>query len=331
MNFDSRLLYSHWKNPGTGKRFVSVNSERLVQVAEELSGLEWKTPDWRIPNLLPENDLAFVSHTFWESVVDHSFLNSKPRMQPYKVDGFKGSQAMAHCFYRRFGEKEITADDILEITENFSDTEKFFAGATSLPLLEERFWNLREAAKVVKREFGGLPMEILRSEDFVIEDNSDWYWGILYALAKKFPRAFGKDWYGLHLAFHKRAQLWLALYHGRAVNSNGRLTPLKDPENIGPIIDYRVPNALRHLGILEYRPELAQRVDSYKIIHRHERAELEIRVAASYAMIEILNQINESRAEIGINPITMVELDYWAYQRGKKSKYPPHLCHTTDY
>ncbi|HLC95216.1 MAG TPA: queuosine salvage family protein, partial [Patescibacteria group bacterium] len=132
------------------------------------------------------------------------------------------------------------------------------------------------------------------------------------------------------LKFSKRAQLFPMLYHGRAASSQGKLVPIRDPEHFGPIVDYRVPQALRTLGILRYDENLANRIDDGMLIVPESAMEIEIRIATTKATLMLLEAINAIRQE----PITMVELDYVLWSMGRAPSFPQskhHYTYTTAY
>lgn len=320
--------------------FVDVNHEKLGDLAAQLAQKELKAPDWQIPGVLPQNHEAAVSHWLYSTGVNFASMNFEEPFEKFAVAAFEnnkpkiltGSLARQYCFYRHFGEEPIKAREILLLTNSKRDIEEFFRGETRMPLLEHRRRHLREIAEVMLRYFADDAMKILEKADFRVFGRCNaWDLGVVDILLKYFPTAYGGDWYRPDLVFNKRAQLFALLYHGRAVNSGGGLQPLVDSEHIGPIADHQVPNGLRHLGIVVYKPQLAARIDRRDLLARHSREEFEIRATTVYSMAEILRKINEERDKIGVKLWTMVELDYYIWRLGQESPHPHHLTITTDY
>lgn len=329
--------------------FIRVNEERLMEVANKWSQLDPDTeaspPDWKIPNVLPIDHKAFVSHLFYQSAINFASTNFEPPHEKFRIGKFRGSEAIGHCFYRFFGEKPIRPEALLKLAEYHDFVaycylmNDFFKGDTPIPLLSLRRVYLKAAANALAK-FQNDPMNILEMANFRVVGRNLFHKGLIQLLTDEFKifspedgevDVFGDDKYSYNVLFYKRAQLFALMYHCRAIHSNGELPPLKDPENIGPIIDPQVANALRYLGILEYAPELIAMIDNRKLIDRHSQEELEIRIGATYTVAKLLNRINEIRDEIGVRRWTMCNLDPRLWRLGRECPLQHHLTITTDY
>lgn len=322
MNYLTEQVCNIW---GTmDKDHVAANEDKLNAVASLYAKSDPDKPNWRIRRILPENDTTFISHIFYGSAVNFCFTILEPPYAEYEVEGFRRSMAMSRCFYRRFGERPILPEAILSITDSIEEMMRFFGGKNLPPFLEKRRENLREAAKVLKRDFDGDPARILRKCDWngcnlfpdVCPD-------VIGMLEMKFPLAFGQD-----RLFRKRSQLFTLLYQGRALNS-AVLKPLKNMENLGPIADSAVPNALRYLGILQYSSELAAKIDRREIIAKDSAEEFEIRVATVYIVSKLLRLINKMCGSR--RSWTIAELDHKLWLLGREAPTFYHLTPTTDY
>jgi hypothetical protein len=332
-NFWAELICDFWKSAAEADRKfdVRVDEQKLNEAAEELARRQLLVPDWHIKGVLPDNHRAFVSHLLYICAAgEFAAFAVHPPWSKFTVDGFTGSQAMARCFYRIFGEKPIAAGQILDLL--YCPEEPTLFGKNPPVLLAERLAFLKEVAEGLIKFFDDDPMNILEKANFKAMSGSDsWNLGVVDLLKKHFPQTFGQDYRGPYLRFDKRAQLFVLMYQGRALHSNGELPLLKDPENIGPIIDAQVPNALRAQGILIYSQELAKQIDNRRPIVRGSRQEIEIRSGAFYAELEKLKRINEIRIKQSLPPLTMIELDYYDWTAGQNSRYPNYICITTDY
>lgn len=321
--------------PAVELKFVSIKGEKIRDLAFQLILQGLKAPDWRIPKVHPESNEAFISQLFYLCAVDFAFTSFDGKHEKYNFNGeIKGSSGCAACFVRHFGEETVYPQEILEITAFDSEIKKFFRGLNEIPIIGERRENLREAAASLLDHFSGEANRLVVDSRFSVEN-------LVKLLTILFPRSFGGDVYSIKLKkeahgevvfrFDKRAQLFALCYQGRALHSNGELPLLKDPENIGPICDYEVPNGLRHLGIIEYKDELREKIDNWLIIPKGSREELEIRLATVYVMKKLLDAVNELLREKLKPEVTMVELDYAMWNLGRESSYPHHLTITTDY
>lgn len=107
-------------------------------------------------------------------------------------------------------------------------------------------------------------------------------------LARDFPSfADIGAWNGRLVPIPKRAQICVAdlatAFDGQGW---GNLTAL---DELTAFADYKLPQLLRHEGILEYAPELAATVDNYTLLPAGSRAEVEIRAATIWA-VELLRR-----------------------------------------
>jgi hypothetical protein len=62
---------------------------------------------------------------------------------------------------------------------------------------------------------------------------------------------------------------------------------LSNLDKLTAFADYKVPQMLRKFGVLEYIPELANKIDGYKEIEAGSREEIEIRAATIWAIEEM--------------------------------------------
>ncbi len=335
--FQSLCDFAH--DPSTGLKHIRINHDAIVALAKTFAGKEPSAPNWRQPaEIFPENDFVYANHEFYRNAINACYADPANPDAKFGIAAKKlsGSMAMGHCFWRKFGERPVSPDDILELTDTPGVLEEFFRADVPIPLLEKRRQNLRQCAVVLEKYFDGDPLNILEQSRYrVLLDPQEGNAGIVDHLFEYFPDAFGQDyavWKDHVLTFAKRAQLWPCLYQGRALEPGSKLQPLADPENIGPILDYHVVNVLRYHGCLEYSPELAAKVDSRTPIARHSPEEIEMRAKAGAVIVKLVELINAMRPA-GVRQWTGVEIDaaLWLFGREAAKKHPYHLCLTMDY
>lgn len=304
---------------------------------EKLVATDPVAPLWREPDdVFPQNDQVFTCSEFYRNAVNFCYADPKTG-EKFRVGKFSGSMAMGHCFFRKFGQEFVHADEILDLTEIPGALENFFAGDTPMPLLEERRRCLREAALVLRSRFFGRPANILLEAGFkVVRDKESGKPGVVELLMENFPLSYGQDKVeadGQTLVFAKRPYLWPLMYQGRAMEEGSLLPKLDDPYRIGPVVDYQIPNALRHLGIIKYSDDLGKKIDAKQPIKKGSEEELAIRVATTAVLYGLMLAANAFK-EPGRRKWTMVELDYelWSMGRGAaKAGLQHHLTETTDY
>jgi hypothetical protein len=122
---------------------------------------------------------------------------------------------------------------------------------------------------------------------------------------------------GALIHFYKRAQIligdiWAA--YGRSLDPNDKYS-FHDLNELTMFADYRVPQILRHMGILQYSPALAAIVDSKQEVLFASDEETEIR-AATIIAVELLQQ-ELFRQGLGL---LVIEVDWLLWQWGEKVK-----------
>ncbi len=92
--------------------------------------------------------------------------------------------------------------------------------------------------------------------------------------------------------------------------------------------DYKIPQVLRHLGILEYSKDLAYFVDNKKEIEHDSEMEIEIRAN----MLYVIELIKEKLQQNGIN-MNSIKIDnaLWLLSKNKEFKDKPHHLTKTIY
>lgn len=175
-----------------------------------------------------------------------------------------------------------------------------------LPMLEERATALRELGA---HGFDGLVGETAA--------------GTAAALAGRLASyADVAEHDGRRVPLLKRAQILPADMHGAGVASFPDLAALTC------FPDYKLPQVLRHHGVLEYSRELARRVDGWEELRPGEPAEVEIRAATVVAV----ERIREALAERG-RQLLSIEVDWilWDLSQGLYPVRPYHRTRTVFY
>lgn len=320
---------------------VRINNHKILALALELADKDLTVPDWKIANILPTDNRAFASYLPYLCAVNFSFTNFHPPFQRFRVSdetgSYTGSHAMSRCFYRKFGENPIDPSIIVNISGSEWESHDFFAGVTDIPLLGQRRHYLMEVAQVLRTHFQKDPLAIFEMAGGKIFGDESRA-GILDTIELYFPKSFGDDcmYYedlgiNVPLRFAKRAQLWMMLYQGRALASNGELPLLEESEVLGPIADSAIPNALRNYGILEYDEGLSGKIDHQIELGHHSPEVREIRMATVVAVQRILEAVNTRRFALKKNGTSFLALDNALWRTGRNLPKPAHLSKTTDY
>ena len=126
----------------------------------------------------------------------------------------------------------------------------------------------------------------------------------------------------MEVPFLKRAQIAAAdLWGAGAID-------FPDVDQLTCFADYKLPQALRHLGALEYSEHLARKVDDWVELEPGGPEEVEIRAATVVAVEEL-----RDRLAVAGRRLTAVEVDWmlWSYGQGLFPVRPYHRVRTVFY
>jgi hypothetical protein len=231
-----------------------------------------------------------------------------------------GSLAMLAAIYRALDENVPLLDAAYLTDLSQDEFEHILRGQGRLQLMQERLTNWRQFGTVLGERFNA------RFSDLIASGRGD---ALLLAetLADTFP-AFDDTWplYGRRVRFYKRAQLAVAMLY-EAFGGQG-WGQLNRTEKLTVFADYKLPQVLRHLGILVYDTSLSAVVDSEVPIRAGDPREVEIRVATVWAA-ELMVRALAPR----LPHVTAIHLDYWLWSRGQTQgqMLPYHRALTTAY
>jgi len=176
----------------------------------------------------------------------------------------------------------------------------------SFPMLEERAAALRELGE---HGFDGL-----------IQDSAA---GTAAALPSALA-SFGDVamYAGMEVPLLKRAQIGAADLNGAGV------VRFPDLSALTCFPDYKLPQVLRHFGVIEYSRALARRVDGWDELRAGEPAEVEIRAATVVAVERLVAALGERGRRL-----LPVELDWilWALSQELYPVRPYHRTRTVFY
>jgi len=312
-----------WKNP----KFVFVDEERLKKVAEDFAKEDLKTPNWREAVYPKEDDNVFIDFLALDSSINFCFND------PWTKVSFQtecGGKVMRRAFgmsasLMRALEEGIPILDCKWLKNATLDNlQHVFRGLTPMPLLGERLEIFHEVGEVLERKYGGHFYNLFEEAKYwaFTSDRK----GIVDRLIRDFPSFWDASWHESSqdfLQFHKRAQLCVIMYQGRAMDSKGKLPLIEDADDLGPLADYRVPQVLKNLGILRYKKSLEKRINAQKVIKKDSLEEQEIRAQMIYVMVKL--------CELQNTWIGPVDFRVWLAGTNMNSGEPHHLTPTIAY
>jgi hypothetical protein len=145
---------------------------------------------------------------------------------------------------------------------------------------------------------------------------------------KEFPRFNDVSMLDGHeIKFYKLPQLGVWMLYS-TLHKAGKFQ-LDDPQKMTAFADYIVPVALRLMGITSYSKELEHAINTYQLIPRDSRWEIEIRAHCLYATALMTDEINKLRPANLQIIIPQVDARLWTHYH--TTTWPHHLTQTIMY
>ena len=188
------------------------------------------------------------------------------------------------------------------------------------PMFKERCRILRENSKILKSKFDGKIEKVIKLSS---RDTGK----ILNVLYKNFPNYRDEAKFkGQKVYFMKKAQILIGDIDRAFPAPLGKL---KNTDNLTACADYRLPQLMRHFGILKYSEKLTKIIDSKKIIKEKSDYEIEIRGATIKANDEI-RKVLEKKYSKKIKPVDVNDF-LWISAKKTENMKPYHLVRTEAY
>lgn len=293
-------------------KYVKINYNKLDNFINNIDSSNLK--NWILYN--PYNILELDIETLinflliFESI-DYSFWG-QPKWKVYTDDGIKdGSDSLLYIMLKYV--KETKTTDFSNIT--LEEFKQLLKGNTEIPLLKERYKTISYISKIVNEKMNGSFYNYIKD---INVDTQLFNFIISNFESFKDERSYN----GKTIYFYKLAQLLTSdILHIREELEGISV----DYSNLIGCSDYKIPQTLRALGILEYNEELSNIIDGKNQIEISSKYEVEIR-ASQLVVIDYISSKLDNAKSIDIN-------DYlFTYsKRIKDIAKPYHLCRNTNY
>jgi hypothetical protein len=260
--------------------------------------------------------LDLLNHCFWPDPGEPVWTIV------YRGESYSGYWGLAASL-KRAQERgfPITAPHFLAAISS-TELAEIFSGQGSIPMLEARLKNLREAGLIILSELGGDIMALFEASCGLSAVR------LVSRVVQHFPSFRDEALYGSDkVYFWKRAQIFafdvFTAFCGKKWGGFG------DMDQLTAFADYKLPQVLRELGIISYLPSLAARVDAMHHLQPGSKEEVEIRAMTVWAVEEL----KKGFKDYGRN-LTSPQVDNWLWQLGQQDafrKRPFHRCRTIFY
>lgn len=295
---------------------VKINERKIQEIIPFLS--EEKRGGWLNLKYL---DKEYTNEEKCRFLLFCEVLNfsywGKPKWKiEYNGEWYSGYYALFYSLIKvlKSGINIFNTDFINDLT--LEEFDKLLNGTTSVPMLKERFEVLKATAKEIEKLGSVYNLFLKAKSDIelleIIVDN--------FIALRDISIYKGKEVY-----LFKRATL---LVEDLFLNIKEIKDNIKNIDNLNGCADYKVPQVLRQIGILEYDDELSKIVDNELELAHDTDMEIEIRANMIYAVDLIHNSVKNNKS------LNSVDIDnqLWLLSKAKDWKSKPyHLTRTIYY
>jgi hypothetical protein len=310
-------------------RDVRTNLDKIVEVAGWMAYEELPLPEFALPFGIGAGDAEeAIDFILVADSIDTAFTDFAHH-EKFQVD-FAGqhwsdSDAMFACLKRAMDAGVPILDGKFLFTITHDELHRIFTANIPMPMLDEKLAVLHDVGKVLVEKYDGHFHNFDHACSPRLYDSGN---GLIDRMVKEFPRFNDVSLYDGHeIKIYKLAQLGVWMLYS-TLHKSGKFR-LDDPEKMTAFADYIVPVALRLLGITSYSNELEHAINTYQLIPRDSRQEIEIRAHCLYATALLTEEINKLRPASMQVIIPQIDARLWTHYH--TTTWPHHLTQTIMY
>lgn len=310
----AEFIHSHSKD-------VSISTEGVIKSAELLQEAmkkgEFHISKWKSHNPLHPQEMndETVDWIFLIDTLNFSFWSESNTLftVKYKEERYTGYWSLCAAIRRAKENGTPITSPSYWANISLSQLEDIFRSETSegISLIEERQQVLQETGQTLLSHFNGTFRECILKANKSAQN-------LLQIIVQHFPSYKDEAIFkGKKVCIYKRAQILIAdlwaCFEGKGW---GEFT---DIDSLTMFADYRVPQILVHLGILEYSPRLMDLLNKGTPLLPQDPLEVEIRGNSIWA-VELLRREMEKKNEKGDkdHPINAITIDFYLWDTAKE-------------
>jgi hypothetical protein len=310
-------------------RDVRTHFDKIAEVAAWMAYEELPMPDYQMPFGLGQGNAdEVIDFILTADCVDTAFTDFSTHVK-FQVDyagrHWSDSDALFACMKRAMdgGIPILDGEFLARVTR--PEMERIFAANIELPMLDEKMEIWHQVGAVLAEKYQGRFRNFVKSCPPRLYDNGA---GLIDRMVTEFPRFKDVSPYdGANIKIYKLPQLGIWFIYS-ALRNHGQF-PLADLNKMTAFADYIVPVALRLLGITSYSPDLERAINSYQMVPRDSRQEVEIRAHCIYATALLCEQVNQLRPKDQQVIIPQIDARLWTHYH--TTWWPHHLTRTIMY
>nr|HID57755.1 hypothetical protein [Desulfobacterales bacterium] len=298
---------------------VWIDIEALISFSQKLFEDGIGVPQWRCPYHFYDGTEDTVSYILVLDSMNFCFWppSGKDKWEiDYESKRLSGYYGLAASLKQAVesGIPITKAEYLAELT--LVKLEHILGGKGELQLMEDRLKILRELGCVLLEGYGGKASSLVKSaEKSALK--------LVRLIAEKLPSFRDvSEYQDRKIFFYKRAQIFAADLYGAF---NGKdWGSFADIGELTAFADYKLPQVLRHLGILCYSQPLAQKVDQKIQLEGGSPEEVEIRANTIWAVELIRKELDRMGRKF-----KAFEIDWMLWNMGQDDEFRLKPYHRT--
>jgi len=300
---------------------VRIDISKLKEAAKKLSRGDFGKPVWSAEfHLQTDNKEAMLAYIILIDAVNFCFWSEKERWKIiYQKKTYNGYIALALAMKNYFDKNPEKANLKYFASISFSDFVSLLGGEGKLLFLKERLKIINTVSRYILEKYGS-------STTFISSGKGNCSALVPKIACELYSFNDEAEYNGQKVFFWKRAQILCADIYG-AFKGKGP-GHFNDLEHLTAFADYKIPQILHSLGILEYEPELKKKIASKKLIQAGSDEEIEIRSTTIWAVENLTKEL----AKLGKKYYPFqVDWILWNASQKQKMDLPYHLTKTIYY
>lgn len=298
-------------------KHVKINYEKINELIDELQNYTnvhyLKNVPYKVYDMDTKDIVNFL--LIYDSI-DFSFWGEPKWTIDNNGKKLDGGIALLDCMFNLFNKNDSV--EIYKKIEKLTleQFKQILKGNIEIPLLKERYEIITNIAKIVNAKMEGNFYNYIKD---MTTDNQI-FKTIIYNF---YSFDDTRTYKGETIYFYKLAQLLTSdILHVIETKENKKV----DYSNLLGCSDYKIPQVLQSLGILQYDNELMNLIENKIEIKENSEYEVEIRAAMIVVINYIWEKTNKTITRNNINDFI------WSKGQDKTKTYKPyHLTRTTSY
>lgn len=280
---------------------VTIDDAAIGRWARETPTKEWSSSDRTLLRELPGDESQIANLVLLISALNFCFWSDNPIEIKWRGETHRGFVAMLASLILAAKHDICWSDPEFWCSVPENELKQVLSGGGDLLLQDERVRIVRETGQALIERFDGKFTN-------AIESVNERAWPLAVLLMTNFDGFRDVSSYQkTAVYFLKRAQICaLDLHFAWTARDYGGLEQL---EQLTAFADYRVPQALRHLGLIQLSQSLAARIDARQEIERDSEEEIELRAASIQAVDRMAKELG--RAGRSVQPW---QVDCWLWE-----------------